>query len=703
MENRMNNLFLIWDLEITPSDKNIGIIKSKLNLKELKHIALMNQDVYNFFAGKKICPEFTKDQQEYINLYYLDIKIDGYQVQTRFIEITNTMLLTDNITCSVINSAFSRHFINFHDITSKNDTMFSHRMDKMVELMETKDFYDLTVFDIPIKTKLFNYQTNNINWMIKRELERPSYYISSQARLIHFPDGRIYNYLDRKFIKENELPLITINGGIIADEVGKGKTIQMLCLCLVRNIPTLILTPNHLKNHWEKELEKHFRINPNIQIETFDDFKIDMLADKQRLIVDELHILYSDPSKKELYNKLCSTKIDYKWGLTATPFACENSIHKITQYLTDYIFYHELFERYMYYENIFVSLFKRNVERNINDELILPQIHYHNHLLEFTNIEQNAYIVETTGRSNSDNITLRKICCDILMNVKEDNQVMTEKDFIISFLKVKESKVNEEQEKLVNLEADFERIVKENNPELVDNLRHYESLIREQKKLIDNLERPVRFLKNQLIEEKICSIGMCDSEDDIQKTYAILTECNHYFCVPCLELALKTKQSCPYCRSSKIKYITISNNVVIPYSSKIMKLLEIIKSVPRQFIIFTQFGNIITKLISILNKEDITANSFSILNIEAFRNKEIRVLILSSKDEACGLDLSFVSDIIIFEPIYYPERVSSIGNYVKDVEKQIVGRIYRINQISECNVHRLMIKDTIEEQIYGYL
>ena len=191
----MNNLFLIWDLEITPSDKNVGIIKSKLNLREMKHLALMNQDVYNFFAGKKICPEFTKEQQEYINIYYLDIEIDGYKVQTRFIEITNTMLLTGNITCSVINSALSRHFINLHDITSKNDAMFAYRMDKMIDILETKDFYDLTIIDIPIKTKLFNYQTNNINWMIKRELERPSYHISSQVRLIHFPDGRIYNYV----------------------------------------------------------------------------------------------------------------------------------------------------------------------------------------------------------------------------------------------------------------------------------------------------------------------------------------------------------------------------------------------------------------------------------------------------------------------------------------------------------------------------
>lgn len=696
----MNNLFLIWDIDISPSNKNIGIIKSRLNLKEMKHQALINQDVYNFFAGKKICPEFTEEQKQYINLYYLDIEIDSYKVQTRFIEITNTMLLTDNITCSVINSALSRHFINIHDITSKNDMLFSHRMDKIVELLEKKDFYDLTIVDIPIKTKLFNYQINNINWMIRRELERPQYYISSQARLIHFPDGRIYNYLDKKFVKENEYPLLTIKGGIIADEVGKGKTIQMLSLCIVRNIPTLILTPSHLKNHWERELRKHFTIIPNIHIVTFDDFKIDMLEGKQRLIIDEIHILYSEPTKKKLYNILCSTKIDYKWGLTATPFAGLNSIHKIIQYLTDYVFYHELFERYMYYENIFISMFRRNVERNINDELILPPIHYHNHLLEFTNIELNAYITSSTCRSSSDNLTLRKICCDIMMNLKEDNKVMTERDFIKSYLEVKEDKVKKEQEKLVNLEVDIQRIVKDNNPELEANLRYYESLVREQKKFIDELERPVRFLKNQLIEDKTCSIGMCGSEDDIKKTYAILIECNHYFCVPCLESALKTKRSCPYCRSPNIKYITISNDVVIPYSSKIMKLLEIIKSVPRQFIIFTQFGNIITKLIDILGQEGISANSFSVPNIESFRNKEIQILILSSKDEACGLDLSFVSDIIIFEPIYCSERISCIGNYVKDVEKQIVGRIYRINQISECNVHRLMIKDTVEEQIY---
>ena len=71
-----------------------------------------------------------------------------------------------------------------------------------------------------------------------------------------------------------------------------------------------------------------------------------------------------------------------------------------------------------------------------------------------------------------------------------------------------------------------------------------------------------------------------------------------------------------------------------------------------------------------------------------------RVLILSSVKNASGIDLSFVSNIIIFEPI--------IGDtlYLKDIEKQIIGRIYRINQTKDVNVYRFIIKDTIEYEIF---
>ena len=71
----------------------------------------------------------------------------------------------------------------------------------------------------------------------------------------------------------------------------------------------------------------------------------------------------------------------------------------------------------------------------------------------------------------------------------------------------------------------------------------------------------------------------------------------------------------------------------------------------------------------------------------------LNILILSSVKNASGIDLSFVSNIVIFEPI--------IGDtlFLRDIEKQIIGRIYRINQTKDINIYRFIIKDTIEEQI----
>ena len=81
--------------------------------------------------------------------------------------------------------------------------------------------------------------------------------------------------------------------------------------------------------------------------------------------------------------------------------------------------------------------------------------------------------------------------------------------------------------------------------------------------------------------------------------------------------------------------------------------------------------------------------------IDEFRNNSSkRVLIISSVKNASGIDLSFVSNIVMFEPI--------IGDtlYLMDIEKQIIGRIYRIGQTKDINVYRFIVKDTIEYEIY---
>lgn len=67
-----------------------------------------------------------------------------------------------------------------------------------------------------------------------------------------------------------------------------------------------------------------------------------------------------------------------------------------------------------------------------------------------------------------------------------------------------------------------------------------------------------------------------------------------------------------------------------------------------------------------------------------------KVLILSSIYNASGIDLSHISNIIITEPF---EKMI----YGTEIEKQLVGRLHRINQKNSINVYKLIIKDTIEQ------
>jgi len=524
--------------------------------------------------------------------------------------------------------------------------------------------------------------------MIKNE-ENQVFHKLTAMRLLFFPDGRIYNYSKTQFIKAEEIPNVTIKGGIIADEAGKGKTIQLLSLCSVRNIPTLVLVPNHLKTHWVSELSKHFTKSPCIEIVGFDDYDFKMLEGKARIVVDEIHLIYSDDRYSRLYDMLCRTKALYKWGITATPFTGKNCIHKIVQFLTDQQFLYQEFERYTHYSDLFIRLFRRNVGKNIMDEIQLPPLEFQNHILDFNEIEKSIYESERSANQNSNEMDLRIYCCDVMTKFG-NTQVMNEDTLRTAVLDNFRDLYEVEKSKLEVLKQSLERIkAQENQEEQRNNRMHYEQLIRSQDEVVRNREIPFNMLTTLLKEQKECAI--CCME--ITGNYCILKKCIHYNCEVCLKSWLSRSKICPTCRSSDVDYFLMGNSQTTnPYSTKIMKLLEIIKESKRRIIVFTQFERIISKLIEVLSIEGISAREFDEKNIEDFRKSNFQVLILSSKNNACGLDLSFISDIVIFEPI--------AGNYVKDVEKQIVARIHRINQVSICKVHRLIIRNTIEETIY---
>ena len=105
-----------------------------------------------------------------------------------------------------------------------------------------------------IKTELYDYQKNNINWMF--QLENKNY-------------AEEYDEIKK---------IIKFNGGALLDQVGMGKTLQIITLININpstidnmiynekiySKATLIIAPNHLCGQWLREFEKHTYKSLNI-------------------------------------------------------------------------------------------------------------------------------------------------------------------------------------------------------------------------------------------------------------------------------------------------------------------------------------------------------------------------------------------------------------------------------------------------------
>ena len=75
----------------------------------------------------------------------------------------------------------------------------------------------------------------------------------------------------------------------------------------------------------------------------------------------------------------------------------------------------------------------------------------------------------------------------------------------------------------------------------------------------------------------------------------------------------------------------------------------------------------------------------------AFRHSaEVRALLLPLRSGANGINLVEAQHVMLVEPLI--ERA---------VEAQAIGRIHRMSQTRETTVHRFVVRDTIEETIFG--
>jgi SNF2 family DNA or RNA helicase len=684
------------------NNKNIFIYElqngfSPFELDFLNDLSIIkNEKVIEYYKNIPRYLPYDSYMNDLYDVYLIPNKCLFYYLNENKLYMITKSFLTSN---PLMKTIIDRH-IKHHNYLI-NDSGFSKLCD-LFGKRSIDDFYNMIDQPDFIKTKLFDYQRDNIKWMTERE-KKPLDFFFIDHKFCIFNDERIYDYYLDDFVPSDfsTFDKLTIQGGILMDDVGIGKTIQAICCVLLNPVPTLIIVPNHLEQYWQIQVMEHVQdvkqFYETAKITTFDRVACDLIENiYQRIIVDEIHEIFTN---NFLLEHLLFYKCPYKWGLTATPWTHTNSLTYLFTFLTNHKFIYSNSVRMNQYYSIYNQIFRRNDKSNIQKEVHLPNINVFNVLIQFSDVERNIYEIEKSANEHCHINFLRELCGCIDMNTDFYTSQMITNHFENSYLKEKE--ILDNYEKIIHsLEETLRHKVE---IEVTSNWEYYKNLYSKQERVVynrlraferyqDGLQKIENLINNNNSEECI----ICFQEMNNKIAYY---KCGHYFCFDCIFVTRRQNDKCPYCRiqtkDDELYVITKKKNQ--KYNSKINRMLDLINSKNEKFIIYTQFEkvmNLLSRVFVSENKKFKIANRYSdILNDNYELKEDYQILLLNNVSTASGLDLSFFNNIIIFEP--FQDEKSW-----KQIEHQMIGRIYRIGQKYECNVYRLIINNSIESDLY---
>ena len=633
-----------------------------------------------------------------------------------------------------------------------------------------------------IKTNLFPYQINNLNWMM--EIEKRTY-------------TEEYNIISKK---------CQFKGGGLFDEVGMGKTLQIITLVnlhtsiwnsLIKNDKiysraTLIIVPNHLCGQWAREFEIHterpikiinlltkrhynkytyfelahadavivnanFFINCNLnQHEEINKlFLIKNLFETDvnifriywhRVVIDEFHEIETS----NLFLRLKYIESDYRWIISGTPFK-EKTINKFTDIdktslseVIDYLTWDlNMINKVDIIDKTNYSYIKNHFSRNthsVNIKILkLPEIEEKTIWLNFTDTERmiyNAYLADPNNATQD--VFLRQICCHPLISEKlrenisakveslSDIQVEIKKMYFSEFDKAEEHYTNC-MERIKRIEGEIEELEKNGKTNLVtysnlkDDLINAKTKLVEYKKVRDGKEKTLNYYKKFLelissmdnVVQQECLICM----DNIKKEDVGITFCGHLYCYTCITMVVReskisgTSSNCPTCQfklqNDKIFYIsekkTSEENSI---GTKLSWIINYIKETPNKYrIIFSQWDYLLKEVGKVLEENGIKnlycqGNVYQkdrVLKLFNLQNEsnEFKIIMLSSDSTVSGSNLNNAEEVIFLDPIYGDKQ------HRLNTERQAIGRVIRLgNKHKTINVIRILIKDSVEEDIY---
>ena len=593
-------------------------------------------------------------------------------------------------------------------------------------------------------SELFPYQNKCVRWLYERERMAST---SAWGWTTHsLKDGFVF-YTHVFGHLSLTAPNSTVHGGLLAQDVGMGKTVEMLALIVSHKAPgpTLVVVPTTMLAVWISEAKKH---TPALTVVKFHGarrvkdmnilkaadivlttYKIVVNETSQhvptigsvkwgRIILDESHEMKAVTTATT--KAICRLYAPYRWCVSATPWPkCPSSIVSMLAFLGVTPF-DEAPNQGAYssaaltvrtqgrynptlFHNVLSKLTFWQKKRHVR--LSLPPVREQTIVCKNAWPEIYAHLVDVVGaRTHADD-------ADASVNARTR---------ILHYTRwLRQAATHPSLNRLSHFGApSLNQTVHTESTGIGQFLQtlgtaRYDQSLRD---VIDSWTRG---------QEK-CSICMGAMDRPT------LTPCHHMFCFECIQTAYQhdTQRKCPLCRepggTHPLEELTLEdsgaqvveettcyvadlqgNTVEMPKNihdnilqsastagNKFDTLFGMIQKKEEKFIVFTQFHSTLSLLCKNMTKANIPYTSIEgrmtpnqrFKSIQQFQNdRSTRVFAMTTKTASVGITLTAGSHVVFIEPCE--------NNAIR---KQAIGRAWRIGQQQTVTVTTLQTEGTID-------
>lgn len=603
--------------------------------------------------------------------------------------------------------------------------------------------------DCPNKlaTQLLPYQRQALAWLLEKENPQlPSAGSDDAVQLWKCSQyGQIYTNVATSFSLKNQKPTLA-SGGILSDDMGMGKTLEMIALMVMdskvlsKSKTTLIIAPVGVMSNWSGQIAHHIKPNHALRVlvyhgnnkkpmdaKDFEDYDVVItsygtLATEyfprgkkvppsvprpqglfsvhwRRVILDEGHIIRNPQTK----SALAATNLiaHSRWVLTGTPIINHlKDLFSLVRFigLTGGLERLEIFNsvliRPLNQGDVSASLLlqalmaticlRRKKEMKFVD-LKLPELSEYVHRIDFLDHEKEKYealqaeakgLLHTVQRNQNNRNgrgqdTYRHLL-EVLLRLRQVcNHWKLCGERVTSVLSALES------QKVVDLTP-------------------------ENKKALQDM------LQISIESREDCPVCLGDLHNPV------ITACAHVFGSECIERVIETQHRCPMCRAEPLELESLvrpavelgetSNQPDIDTdtsSSKVEALLSILKASSKKpgtkTVVFSQW----TSFLNIIQAQ-LDANGYKYARIDGTMranqrdasltalesDPECTVMLASLAVCSVGLNLVAANQVILADSWWAPA-----------IEDQAVDRVHRLGQKKPTTVWRLVMNDSIEDQV----